>query len=103
MDKFEAKVINAVGKLEKEGKIVGLEDPMAFDTEEELEKKKATWNEIFLRCPDFADYVINVYMNPNGEKTLSKLPSILNKVIDIVADTTAKEIAEEVLSGSAIQ
>lgn len=80
-----------------------LVNPMVMDSENDLNAKKDTWNEIFLRCPDFADYVISVYKNPNGEKTLNKLPSILNKVIDIVADTTAKEIAEEVLSGSAIQ
>ena len=80
-----------------------LVNPMVMDSENGLNAKKATWEEIFLRCPDFADYVINVYKNPNGEKTLNKLPSILNKVIDIVEDTTAKEIAEEVLNGSAIQ
>lgn len=80
-----------------------LVNPMVMDSESDINAKKDTWDEIFLRSPDFADYVIGIYKNHNGEKTLNKLPSILNKVIDIVADTTAKEIAEEVLNGSAIQ
>ena len=36
-------------------------DPMVFDTEESMGKKKETWNDIFLRCPDFADYIIKMY------------------------------------------
>lgn len=78
MDKFEGKVLNAIDKLEDEGKIVGLEDPMAFDTEEGLKKKEEAWKEIFLRCPDFANYIIEIY-NDGGESAISKINDYLSE------------------------
>lgn len=60
-DKFEEKVLNALDKLEDEGKIVGLVDPMAFDSEEELETKKRIWRDIFDRNPDLSNLIINIY------------------------------------------
>lgn len=82
MDKFEEKVLNAVDKLESEGKIVGLEDPMAFDTEEGLKKKEAIWKEIFLRCPDFANYIIEMY-DAGGELAITTLHDYLGEFSDI--------------------
>lgn len=76
MDKFEEKVLNAIDKLEDEGKIVGLEDPMAFDTEEGLKKKEETWKEIFLRCPNFANHIIEMYTE-GGELAISTLYNYL--------------------------
>jgi len=60
-DKFEGKVLNALDKLEDEGKIVGLVDPMAFDSEEELETKKRIWRDIFDRNPDLSNLIISIY------------------------------------------
>lgn len=60
MDKFEGKVLNALDKLEDEGKVVGLVDPMAFDSEEELEAKKQKWMDIFDRNPDLSNLIINI-------------------------------------------
>ena len=82
MDKFEGKVLNAIDKLEDEGKIIGLEDPMAFDTEASLEKKEAIWMEIFLRCPDFANYITEMY-TVGGEKAIAKLHDYLGEFSDL--------------------
>ena len=72
MDKSEEKVLNA----EKEN--ANLEDPMAFDTEEGLKKKEETWKEIFLRCPDFANYIIEMY-DDDGESAISKIHDYLSE------------------------
>lgn len=58
---------NNVVETEKE-----LEDPMVFDSENEFAKKKVTWEDIFLMCPDFADSIIEIF-NKHGSKSLSNL------------------------------
>lgn len=71
MDKFEAKVRNALNNLENEGKIKStpvdennLVDPfMQEESPEALEKKKALWNDIFNQYPEFADSLIDFYQN----------------------------------------
>lgn len=50
----------------------GLIDPMLFEESEgALDEKRKVWNEIFDRCPDFSDFVIDAYSNSeDGEKEL---------------------------------
>lgn len=67
------------GKIAEEKE---LQDPMAFDTEEGLAKKERTWDDIFLRCPDFADYIIEMY-NAGGEKAIKKLHDYLGTFQDL--------------------
>lgn len=54
-------------------------DPMAFDTEEGLEKKKETWNDIFQRCPDFTDLIIKLFEEHDGEETINSLTSSIKE------------------------
>lgn len=49
-----------------------LVDPMAFDTEDNLEVKKQKWNDIFQRCPDFADFIID-FFDAYGEEGIGEL------------------------------
>lgn len=59
-----------------------LVDPMAFDTEAGLEEKEAIWKEIFLRCPDFADYIIKMY-KAGGAEAILKLHDYLGEFQDL--------------------
>lgn len=47
-------------------------DPMAFDTEEDLEVKRQKWNDVFRRCPDFADLIID-FFDAYGEDGINDL------------------------------
>ena len=74
MDKFEGKVLSTLDKLETEGKIEskpvedeGLIDPMAFDSEEDLNAKKEKWMDIFQRCPDLSNRILELFANIGEE------------------------------------
>ena len=62
-----------------------LEDPMAFDTEADLEKKEVIWKEIFLRCPDFANYITEMY-TAGGEKAIAKLYDYLGELLNLTTE-----------------
>lgn len=36
-------------------------DPMVIEDQAELEEKMDVWKEIFMRCPDFSDKIIELY------------------------------------------
>lgn len=72
-----------------------LVDPMVFDSEEDLAKKNEIWKDIFLRCPDAADSLIDLY-NKIGAELFDKA---MKHMIAKIAEMTDKESAdnEEVL------
>lgn len=47
-----------------------LMDLMVMDTEEDLKEKKQAWKDIFMRCPDFSDFVIKLFKD-GGELAIT--------------------------------
>lgn len=51
-------------------------DPMVFDTEEDREAKKEKWMEIFYRCPELSDRILNLWADL-GEKEMKYLDEFI--------------------------
>lgn len=51
-------------------------DPMVFDTEEDRESKKEKWMEIFYRCPELSDHLLDLWANL-GENGMEHLAEFL--------------------------
>ena len=57
-------------------------DAMAFDTEEDLKKKKEKWMDIFQRCPDLSDLIIDLF-DSKGEDGINELYRFVVQTIKI--------------------
>ena len=71
-----------------------LMDLMVMDTEEDLKEKKQAWEDIFMKCPDFSDFVIKLFKD-GGESAmfgaLDMLKETYNTLGENEEDTSEKE------------
>lgn len=74
--------IEASGDDRKSAKPVS-EDPMVFETEEGLKKKKEEWSDIFNRCPDFSNLIIDLF-NSKGEEGINSLYNFIVETVKII-------------------
>lgn len=56
-------------------------DPMAFDTEDDLKGKEEKWSEIFLRCPDLSNTILDLY-EKDGECAMLTLDKLIKEKFD---------------------
>lgn len=76
-------------------------DPMVFDTEEDRESKKEKWMEIFYRCPELSDRILNLWADLD-EKEMKYLDEfIMNGFSEyycsVTRSTSSTEVRELVL------
>lgn len=78
LEKYTVDITEPSSEIEESGPVS--EDPMVFETEEGLKKKKEEWNDIFNRCPDFSNLIIDLFNN-KGEEGIS---SLYNFIVETV-------------------
>ena len=75
LEKYTVDITEPTAVFEESG-----DDPMIFETEEELKEKKEKWNDIFNRCPDFSNLIIDLFNN-KGEEGISSLYNLIAETV----------------------